>query len=32
MMSWKFENVQLIKGCIFRFQGDSAPFFGRERM
>lgn len=25
-MAWKFSKIQLKKGCVFAFQGDSAPF------
>ena len=27
IMSWKNVNIQLIKGCIYNSNGDSAPFF-----
>ena len=29
-MFWKFPNVQLKKGTVFAFKGDSAPFLKAE--
>lgn len=29
-MFWKFPNVQLRKGTVFAFKGDSAPFLKAE--
>lgn len=29
-MFWKFPNVQLKKGTVLAFQGDSAPFLKAE--
>ncbi len=26
-MTWKFSNIQLKKGAVLAFQGDSAPFW-----
>ena len=25
-MAWKFSKIELKKGCVLAFQGDSAPF------
>lgn len=25
-MAWRFSKIQLKKGCVLVFQGDSAPF------
>ncbi len=25
-MAWRFSKIQLKKGCVLAFQGDSAPF------
>lgn len=29
-MTWKMRNIQLKKGAIFSFNGDSAPIFRKD--